>query len=108
MIQRMCDWLLENRFEDTPLHFSRFFPTYKLSHLSPTAESSLILAKKIAERSGLKYVYIGNLPGLHGENTYCPVCKQMVMERVGYAVTQNHIRNGQCGFCGASIAGVWS
>ena len=107
MIQAMCNWLFENGFADTPLHFSRFFPTYKLTHLPPTSESMLIRAKEIAENIGMKYVYIGNRPDLNGENTLCPHCNRMLVERIGYMVKTNFIYNGQCGFCGESIAGVW-
>ncbi len=107
LIQAMCDWLVANNFADTPLHFSRFFPTYKLEHLPPTSESILIQAKEIAVKAGLKYVYIGNTPSLHGENTYCPNCKRMVVERIGYSVTKNYIQDGKCGFCGVSVAGKW-
>jgi len=62
MIKEMCNWLVDNGFSDTPLHFSRFFPTYKLLHLPPTPESILFKAKEIAEKAGIKFVYIGNLP----------------------------------------------
>jgi len=103
----LCEWLSENGFADTPLHFSRFFPSYKLSDVSPTAEETLIHAKAIAEKAGIKYVYIGNSPDLHGENTRCPGCKQWVVERIGYRVKSNHIHHGQCEFCGESISGVW-
>lgn len=108
MIQAMCEWLVGNGFADTPLHFSRFFPTYKLAHLPPTSESILIQAKEIAGNAGMKYIYIGNLPDLHKENTHCPNCKRMVVERIGYVVEKNFIHNGQCGFCGEPIAGVWA
>jgi pyruvate formate lyase activating enzyme len=107
MIQLMCDWLAGNGFADTPLHFSRFFPNYKLPQLPPTDETMLIRAKEIAEQSGMKYVYIGNIPGLHGENTHCPACKNRLIERIGYVVKKNFIRNGKCGFCGEKVAGVW-
>lgn len=107
MIQTMCDWLVENDFTDTPLHFSRFFPTYKLAQLPPTAEDRLIEAKEIAEKSGMKFVYIGNITSLHGENTFCPRCRQMLIERIGYVVKKNHIQNSLCSFCGEPILGVW-
>ena len=107
MIESMCVWLVENGFADTSLHFSRFFPTYKLAQLPPTNESALILAKMIAEKSGMKYVYLGNIPGLHAENTSCPVCKNVVVERTGYVVKRNFVHKGLCGFCGEPIAGVW-
>ena len=107
MIKAMCEWLADNGFADTPLHFSRFFPTYKLPHLPPTSPECLINAKVIAERAGLKYVYIGNLPSLHGENTYCPKCGKTIVEREGYLVTGINIDAGLCGFCGEKVAGVW-
>ncbi|MFT3753816.1 MAG: AmmeMemoRadiSam system radical SAM enzyme [Paludibacter sp.] len=107
MIQAMCDWLVDNGFASTPLHFSRFFPTYKLQNTQPTDKNILILAKEIALNCGMEYVYIGNLPGLHEENTYCPSCKQLLVERTGYALSENNIVKGKCRFCDESIDGVW-
>jgi pyruvate formate lyase activating enzyme len=107
VIRAMCNWLTDNGFADNPLHFSRFFPTYKLTNLPPTPEALLIKAKEIAEDVGMKYVYIGNLPQLHGENTYCPKCKKMLVERIGYGVKNNFIHNDLCSFCGEPIAGRW-
>ncbi|HET7732670.1 MAG TPA: AmmeMemoRadiSam system radical SAM enzyme [Paludibacter sp.] len=107
MMKDMCEWLVGNGFASTPLHFSRFFPTFNLPDVPPTDKNVLIKAKEIAQNSGMKYVYIGNLPGLHEENTYCPSCKKMLVERVGFAVTENNIRNGKCSFCGETIEGVW-
>jgi len=103
----MCAWLVGNGFADAPLHFSRFFPTYKLAQLPPTNESALILAKMIAEKSGMKYVYLGNIPGLHAENTCCPACNKVVVERTGFVMKRNFIYKGLCGFCSEPIAGVW-
>ena len=107
MIKAMCEWLVGNGFASTPLHFSRFFPIYKLQDLLPTDKSVLILAKEIALTSGMKYVYIGNLPGLHEENTYCPSCKQLLVERVGFVVSKNLIHKGKCSFCNEVIDGIW-
>jgi len=106
-IKAMCDWLVENGFEDTPLHFSRFFPAYKLHDLTATSEQSLLRAKKIAVEAGMKYVYIGNIPGLQGENTYCPNCRYLLIERSFYAIIQNLLHDGCCAFCGTRIPGVW-
>ena len=61
MIKTMCSWLVDNGFNDTPLHFSRFFPTYKLLQLQPTSEKTLFKAREIAKKAGITYVYIGNL-----------------------------------------------
>ena len=107
MIHRMCDWLVENDFEDTPIHFSRFFPTFQLPEVPPTPESILQKAAQIARKAGMNYVYIGNHQGLQRENTSCPACNQQLIERTGFVVSKNLMREGCCGFCGEKIAGVW-
>ncbi len=104
---RMCDWITENLGPDVPVHFSRFWPTYRLKNLPPTPEESLILARNIAMSKGIKYVYIGNIPEHEGNNTYCPVCKKLLIERLGYTVTQNYISGGNCKFCSTKIPGRW-
>jgi len=107
MIKRMCDWLYKNGFENTPLHFSRFTPLHKLTHLPSTPVSVLNNAREIAQASGLNYVYIGNVPGSDAQNTICPKCKKVVIERKGYRILQNNIVNGKCKECNTIIAGVW-
>jgi len=107
MIERMCDWLYKNGFDETPLHFSRFHPMYKLTHLSATPVNVLNKAKDIATKSGLKYVYVGNVPGSEAQNTICPKCKTIVVERKGYQILQNNIVNGHCKNCKTKIDGVW-
>ena len=106
-IKKLVDWLYDNGFEDTPLHFSRFHPAYKLTNLPPTPVDTLNKAREIAMDKGLKYVYIGNVPGTEGDNTYCPNCKALLVERVGYQILQNKIKSGKCSHCGTPIAGVW-
>ncbi len=106
-IKKLVDWLYDNGFEDTPLHFSRFHPAYKLTNLPPTPVDTLNKAREIAMDKGLKYVYIGNVPGTEGDNTYCPNCKALLVERVGYQILQNNIKDGKCSHCGTPIAGVW-
>ncbi|MFH1457901.1 MAG: AmmeMemoRadiSam system radical SAM enzyme [Candidatus Omnitrophota bacterium] len=106
-IAKMCLWIKENLGADTPLHFSRFFPMYKLLSLNPTPVQSLERARQIALDSGLKYVYIGNLAGHPAENTYCPKCKQLLIERKGYFILKNNIQDGKCKYCGEKIEGVW-
>ena len=107
MIREMCDWLYENGFADNPLHFSRFQPSYKLTQLPPTPLSTLTKARKIALDAGIKYVYIGNVPGTEAENTFCPKCHKTLIKRRGYMVLSNHIKNGKCEYCNEPIAGVW-
>jgi pyruvate formate lyase activating enzyme len=106
-IREMCKWIKKNLGVDTPIHFSRFYPQYKLDNLPPTPLETITEARKTAMDVGLKYVYIGNIRN-EGENTYCPKCKKMLIEREGYFVKQNNIASGKCKFCSTSIAGVWS
>ncbi len=106
-LRKMCLWIKDNLGKDTPLHFSRFFPLYKLTSLNPTPVESLQRARKIALECGLNYVYIGNLPVNPAENTYCPRCAKSVIQRRGYFVAENNLKNGKCAFCGEHISGVW-
>ncbi len=107
MIKRMCGWLAQNGFTETPLHFSRFMPMYKLTQLPPTPVNILQSARNIALQEGLKHVYIGNVPGAGNENSVCPKCGKVVIERRGYSILQNNIESGKCKFCGSAVAGVW-
>jgi pyruvate formate lyase activating enzyme len=107
MIKEMCDWLATNDFTDVPLHFSRFTPMYKLTNVVSTPVATLEKAMAIATAAGLKYVYIGNVAGHIGENTYCPVCAKKIISRKGFVVLEKHIKNGNCEYCNAEIAGIW-
>jgi pyruvate formate lyase activating enzyme len=108
MIKRMCGWLADNLGPDQPLHFSRFQPQHKLTHLTPTPVDTLLKARDAARAAGLRYVYIGNVPGLEGaETTWCPNCKKAVVHRDIFAVTALNLDAGKCRFCGTKIAGVW-
>jgi pyruvate formate lyase activating enzyme len=108
-VRRMCGWLVENLGPDHPLHFSRFHPAHKLTHLPETPVEKLIRAKEIAVSAGMRYVYLGNVLGVEGaENTVCPNCKKVVVERSIFAVLTNQVKDGACGFCGSKIAGVWA
>ena len=106
-IKRMCEWLCANGLSDAPLHFSRFTPLYKLSQLPSTPTSTLEQAYDIATKSGIQYVYVGNVGGHWAENTRCPKCKKIVVERSALTVLANHITQGKCKFCGEKIPGVW-
>jgi pyruvate formate lyase activating enzyme len=107
-IREMCLWIKDNVGDEVPLHFSRFTPAFRLQNLPPTPVEKLEEAYKIAKDVGLKYVYVGNVPGSPMENTYCPNCKKTVVERVGYEVLENNIAKGLCKFCGYKIAGIWT
>ena len=107
-IGEMCRWIVENLGEDQVLHFSRFHPMYQLKNLPPTPAETLEEARRVAIEAGLNYVYIGNVPGHEGENTYCPNCKRLLVKRVGFSVVSYNLVEESCKFCGHKIAGVWS
>ncbi|MCD4696297.1 MAG: AmmeMemoRadiSam system radical SAM enzyme [Bacteroidales bacterium] len=107
MIKEMCNWLYSNGFANTPLHFSRFHPIYKLTDLPATPVSTLNKAHKIACEAGLNYVYIGNVPGTQARNTACPNCNKIILERKGFSLIQNNIKNNHCIFCNSPVHGIW-
>jgi pyruvate formate lyase activating enzyme len=90
-----------------PWHVTQFYPTYKLLDKPRTPIPTLRRAREIGYKAGLKYVYEGNVPGEGGENTYCPACKQILIERFGYSISANLIRQGRCPKCNAIIEGIW-
>jgi pyruvate formate lyase activating enzyme len=81
---------------------------YKLRNLPPTPVSTVEKARAVALSSGLEYVYIGNIPGHEGENTFCPKCKKVIIQRTGYMVGEIHMKRGKCGYCGKPIPGIWT
>ncbi|MCF7847397.1 MAG: AmmeMemoRadiSam system radical SAM enzyme [Kiritimatiellales bacterium] len=104
---KLARWVKQNMGAETPLHFSRFFPHYRMRNLPPTPPETLDRAKQIAESEGLKHVYIGNILSKRGENTYCPGCGKLLIERNRYTILKNELKNGKCGSCGTEIKGVW-
>ena len=106
-IRELSRWVKENLGSETPLHFSRFFPHHKMQHLPWTSPKTLDMAREIAMSEGLYYVYIGNLRSKAGQNTYCPNCKRLLIERSGYTILQNQLRDGRCPDCDREIYGVW-
>lgn len=107
-IRALAKWVAQNLGVDTPLHFLRFVPHYLLKNLPPTPVTTLEMARNLALDLGLKYVYIGNVPGHEAENTFCPGCGKIVIPRVGYRVDRSAFyvsEDGKCKFCGQKIAG---
>ena len=103
----LASWVMENMGRDTPLHYSRFFPMYRLTDLAPTPLDTLQQARTEAMEMGLNYVYVGNAVTPGGMTTRCPECGSVLIEREGYEVDIRGISNGACDNCSASIAGVW-
>ncbi len=103
----LAKWVKAELGPDVPVHFSRFHPEYLLKNLPPTPVETLERAKAAADAEGLHYVYVGNVPGHPAESTYCPRCRRMVVERVGFSIGAINIQKGRCRFCQQQIAGVW-
>lgn len=90
-----------------PWHVSAFYPTYKLMDRPATGVESLRKAVGIGYAAGLKYVYEGNVPGEEWENTFCPSCRELLIDRVGYRIRANTLKDGKCPKCSAVIEGIW-
>jgi pyruvate formate lyase activating enzyme len=103
----LAKWVKSELGTDIPVHFTRFHPQYLLKNLPPTPVKTLERAKAIADAEGLSFVYIGNVPGHPGENTYCPKCRRPVVERIGFTVKAKRLRKGRCQYCQHPIAGIW-
>lgn len=107
-ISWFCQWVKDNLGTMVPVHFSRFWPTYRMENLPRTPVQTLEHAFKIAKGKGLNYVYIGNLPGHKNGNTYCHKCNELIIQRIGMKLIKSNIVKGKCGYCGTSIPGVWT
>jgi pyruvate formate lyase activating enzyme len=107
MVKRMCGWILEHLGPDHPLHFSRFFPQYKLDRLAPTPIATLEEFRDVAQQAGIRYVYLGNVPGHTSNNTRCHQCGETIVRRRGYRIAALHMEKGACTFCQTAIPGVW-
>ncbi len=106
-IRQMARWIKENLGAHTPLHFSRFSPSYQLTSLSPTPVDTLEKARDIALEEGLLFISIGNVPGHTHNSTFCPECNEMLIDRHHFTVRAVNIENGSCTSCGYDVPGVW-
>jgi pyruvate formate lyase activating enzyme len=107
-IKKMCKWIVGNIGRDAPLHFTRFSPSYKMTHLPYTPIKTLEEAREIAMNEGMKYVYVGNVAGHPANSTYCPRCGKKLIERSHFIVLKNYVKKGLCPFCSEKIPGIWS
>ena len=104
-INAQCDWILKNLGKDVPLHFSAFFPSYKLNDKKATDFSTLLNADNIASEKGLHYVYTGNLTNKETSSTYCKNCHREIIIRNGYEILEYNLLHGKCMFCGTECDG---
>ncbi len=106
-LKRLTEFLVTKAGPDFPWHVSRFYPQYKYTNSQPTPSKSLQRAYQIGKQAGLRYVYLGNVPGSKDENTYCYKCGNLLVERIGYTIASNKIKDSKCPNCSAKIAGRW-
>ncbi len=101
----MAQWIVSHIGPETPWHVTRFVPHLKLSHLTCTPISKLEQARHIGMDNGLRYVYLGNVPGHPAENTCCPRCREILIERKNYQILKYNLKENKCRFCNQTIAG---
>lgn len=106
-IEKLVKWIKENLGIKIPLHFSAFYPTHKMLDAERTSPETLLKAKEIAKKHGLKYIYLGNTSLPDSGNTYCPKCNKLLIERGWFQVYKNNIKNNSCPFCNEKIDGVF-
>jgi len=104
-LKQIADFIVSSAGPDVPWHISRFHPQYQYTDSGPTPMSTLERAYEIGKSAGLHYVYLGNAPGAKSESTFCHKCGRLLIERFGYHVSANHIKDSRCPDCGAQIAG---
>jgi pyruvate formate lyase activating enzyme len=102
--RKLSRWLYDNLGPDLPIHFLRFHPDYKMMNVPSTPVKTLEQHCRIAREEGLRYVYVGNVPGHPWEHTYCPECKAVAIKRYGFDITGwNLDENNQCINCGYAL-----
>lgn len=106
-IMAMSKWIVEYLGPDVPLHFSRFFPNFQLTHLPPTPVETLEEAHTIAREQGVNFVTIGNVPGHHYNSTFCPDTGKRLIHRNHFSVLYNKIVDGKSPFSGRPVPGIW-
>ena len=108
MLRGLVDWVKAELGADVPLHFTRFHPDFQIRNLAPTPIATLEHARDVALGRGLRYVYVGNVPGHAGNHTLCPGCGMELIHRSGFLVLENRLAAGRCPRCDEAIAGVWA
>jgi pyruvate formate lyase activating enzyme len=98
-----CRWVSDDLGPDTPVHFLRFHPDYKWAHKPATSLPAMLRGYQTALREGLNYPYLGNISNEGYEDTRCPACDALVIQRKGHSVVKNNLRKGKCPECGGDI-----
>jgi len=106
MIRDMCKWIKKNLGAEVPLHFSAFYPCYKMLDVKPTPFSTVKKARDIAVAEGLKYVYTGNVDNEETSTTYCKKCGSPLIKRNYYRIKVEGLKKDKCKKCGENVVGV--
>lgn len=104
-IRKLCDWVLNAVGDEVPVHFSAFHPDYRMLDKERTPHETLIRSRQIALDTGLKYAYVGNVNDVERQSTYCPSCRNVIIERNWYELGVYSLNQNKCGHCGHQIAG---
>jgi pyruvate formate lyase activating enzyme len=105
-LKRIADFIANEASVDVPWHISRFYPQYKMTDAESTGAAVLERAYAIGKEAGLRYIYIGNMPGIGAESTYCCNCGHLLIERMGYRIVKKKLSGDCCPACGTKMAGV--
>ncbi len=107
-IEAMTQWIMEHLGPDVPLHFTAFHPDYRMRDKTNTPHQTLIEARRIATKNGLRYVYVGNVNDLGRQSTYCSCCGERLIGRDWYRLSEWRLDpSGACLSCGTKLAGVF-
>jgi pyruvate formate lyase activating enzyme len=107
-INAMTKWIVKNLGPDVPIHFTAFFPAWKMLDHPSTPLETLTRAREIALKNGIRYAYTGNVHDIEGSSTYCHNCHNLLIERNGYNITKYKLTDdGHCCFCNTKCAGVF-
>ncbi|MCD6237534.1 MAG: AmmeMemoRadiSam system radical SAM enzyme, partial [Thermoplasmata archaeon] len=102
-IEKFCTWVYEELGYNVPVHFTRFYPHYKMKDRPPTPLETLKKAYDTARKKGLQYVYLGNVSPGDYDNTYCPKCGVLLIERYGFSSEIRNLKEGKCTVCGVRM-----
>ncbi|MFH0962992.1 MAG: AmmeMemoRadiSam system radical SAM enzyme [Planctomycetota bacterium] len=103
----LAQWIVRELGADVPWHITRFHPSFRLSGVGATPIDKLERIRESARRAGLRFAYLGNVPGHKGENTHCPACGELLIERDSFRIVRNRLDRGRCFACGEAIPGCW-
>jgi pyruvate formate lyase activating enzyme len=107
-VKNECDWILKNLGENVPLHFTAFHPDFKMLDKIPTPHSTLLRAKNIANKLGIKYCYVGNVNDTKNQSTYCVNCKSLLIERNWHQTKIVNLEKDKCKKCKNIVPGIYS